>query len=307
MNITSFFCAFLSNDYEKVDPSSTDFAEVNRYNKSCLDTTFTAKEKGWSMYYELYVDVLFFVNFFMDYILLLFVWRVLRCEVKHKNIVIGAGAGAFLTCVLVILPIPNTVLELILFHLVVNTCMVRVGLKIKNIPGFFKALILLYIGAFFMGGILESLNNYMKIGGIFILLAVAGYYASLGMWEFLTMLHRWKKKYVNVELQLGDNKIKLNALIDTGNTLRDSETGKPVSVISRSAMEQALDNQNISLRYIPYRSIGKSEGSMPVIQADKLRLLGEEQKCFEKPIIGIAEEAFPEGGVFQMILNPNLF
>ena len=259
------------------------------------------------MYYELYVDVLFIVNFFMDYILLMFVWKILHCGVRHRNILMGAGVGAFLTCVLVILPIPNTVLELILFHLVVNTCMVRVGLKIKNIPGFSKALILLYIGAFFMGGILESFSNYIKIGGIFFLLAIVGYYVSLGMWEFLSVLKSWKKKYVDVELQLGDTKIKLLALIDTGNTLRDSKTGKPVSVISRSVMENIFENQRISIRYIPYASIGKRDGSMPVFQGDKLRVLGEEQKCFEKPIIGVAENAFSNEGMFQMILNPNLF
>lgn len=259
------------------------------------------------MYYELYVDVLFIVNFFMDYITLLFVWRVLHCKVKHRNILLGAGVGAFLTCVLILLPIPNTVLELMLFHLLVNTCMVQVGLKIKSIPGFLKAFLLLYIGTFFIGGILEALGQYIKIGGLFLVFAILGYYLALGMWKFLSLLYRWKQKYVQVEICLGDTKVEMVALIDSGNELRDTKTGKPVSVISRTSLERLMENQITDMRQIPFGSVGKRNGYMPVFQADKLRVLSEEEQCFDKPIIGVAEDAFSKEGVFQMILNPNLF
>ena len=50
------------------------------------------------MYYELYIDVLFLVNFMMDYILLLLVRRMLKCTATHGNICMGAMTGSFLMC-----------------------------------------------------------------------------------------------------------------------------------------------------------------------------------------------------------------
>ena len=106
------------------------------------------------MYYELYVDVFFLVNFMMDYILLLIVRKMLQCTATHGRICIGAAVGSLLTCLVVILPIPYAIVKLILFHVLVDTCMILVGLKIKTIRSFLKAIIMLYIGSFLLGGIM---------------------------------------------------------------------------------------------------------------------------------------------------------
>ena len=73
------------------------------------------------MYYELYVDVLFLVNFTMDYLLLLLIWKITRGSATYLSIFIGAIAGALMTCVLIILPLPNTFSEIIVFHLLSDT------------------------------------------------------------------------------------------------------------------------------------------------------------------------------------------
>ena len=51
------------------------------------------------MYYELYIDVFFLVNFMMDAILLEILRKILGCPVSHGRVFLGAGAGAFGTCV----------------------------------------------------------------------------------------------------------------------------------------------------------------------------------------------------------------
>ena len=47
------------------------------------------------MYYELYIDVFFLVNFMMDAILLEILRKILGCPVSHGRVLLGAGAGAF--------------------------------------------------------------------------------------------------------------------------------------------------------------------------------------------------------------------
>ena len=50
------------------------------------------------MYYELYIDVLFLVNFMMDYILLLITRRLIKADASYGRVCLGALAGSILTC-----------------------------------------------------------------------------------------------------------------------------------------------------------------------------------------------------------------
>ena len=170
----------MSKSLRETAHASTFFFAKNSYNRLCLSTKSISqrRRRWWSLYYELYVDVLFLVNFMMDYILLLIVRRMLQCTATHGRICIGAAISSLLTCVVMILPIPYTVVKLILFHVFVNTCMIRVGLKIKSIRSFLKAIIMLYIGSFLLGGIMEVFRPYIRVGSLFLLIAIIGYYAK---------------------------------------------------------------------------------------------------------------------------------
>ncbi len=260
------------------------------------------------MYYELYVDVLFLVNFMMDYLLLLCVRKMLKCSATHVNICLGALTGALLTCIVVILPIPYAFIKGILFHVFVNTCMLKVGLKIKNIRSFIQAIIMLYIGSFLLGGIMEVFRPYIKVGSLFLLVAIAGYYLFLGIWKFISYMQRWNRYHCDVELQLTGRVYRLKGLIDTGNGLRDPVSGQPVSIIDRKTARKLLQEEDVkNVRYIPYKTIGNREGVLPIIRIDRLCVQGENACTVETPLIGICEEEISTGGEYEMILNPNLF
>lgn len=256
------------------------------------------------MYYELYVDVLFLVNFFMDYIILLFVWKVLHCETRHLNIVAGAGVGALLTCILIILPIPSAFLEMLLFHTIVNTCMIQVGLKVKNISVFLRAFFLLYIGSILMGGILNAIGQYVKISALFFFFAILGYYLSLGIWNFLSKLQRWNSCHVKVRLLFQNQEIELEALIDTGNSLYDTVTGKPVSILSKQIGEQYLQKE---VRYISLRTVTNGESFLPLICVEKVWILEKQNRCYKNVLFAVADEEFSKNGLYKVILNPDLF
>ena len=80
------------------------------------------------MYYELYVDVFFLVNFMMDFLLLLITRKILKCSATHGNICLGSLVGSLLTCFVVVLPIRSAILKLMLFHIVINVLMIYIGL-----------------------------------------------------------------------------------------------------------------------------------------------------------------------------------
>ena len=127
------------------------------------------------MYYELYIDVLFLINFMMDSLLLMAVKKVLRCPVKNGRVFVGSGLGAVLTCVLVALPLPTAV-RLLAYYAGIPSMMIRVGLDIRKGRQFWKAFGLLYVSAFLMGGMLQILRPWVRTGSIFFASAVPIYY-----------------------------------------------------------------------------------------------------------------------------------
>ena len=233
---------------------------------------------------------------------------MLKCSATHGNIFLGALIGSVLTCVVVILPIPYAIIKIILFHMFINTCMIRVGLKIKTIREFVKAILLLYIGSFLLGGILEMLRQYVKIGSLFFFLAILGYYLALGIWKFISYLQRWNQYHCNVDVVCGKNVYRMKGLIDTGNNLSDPITGDPVSIIDKDMAMKLFDKEQIkNVRYIPYRTIGNAESVLLIIRADQLRICGEKTYEINQPLLGISEEKVSVRGEYEMILNPNLF
>ena len=259
------------------------------------------------MYYELYVDVLFCINFMMDYLLLLIVKKMLKCSATHGNICLGAVVGSLLTCIVMILPIPYAIIKVLLYHAVINTCMIRVGLKIKNIRSFVKAMMMLYIGAFLLGGVLGALQPYLRIGSLFVVVSIAGYYLVLGIWKFATYVQRWNQCHYEVELHFGGKVYQVQGLLDTGNRLMDPVSGSPVSVLDKRTANELLGEKTENFRYISYRTIGKEHGVMPVFRIDGIRICGEKEYWIENPLIGVSEKEIGAEGEYEMILNPNLF
>lgn len=259
------------------------------------------------MYYELYVDVLFLVNFMMDYLLLLIVRHMLKCTATHFRIALGAVLGAGLTCFIVILPIPYVIGKFAAFYLLVNTLMIIVGLKIREIRVFVKAMILLYIGAFLMGGLMGYVRQYMKMGSLFFAVAVLGYYVVLGIWNFLSYMQRFQQHICEVELYVSGKMAIVKGLVDTGNQLCDSISSKPVCIIGIGTVKENFGVEMPILRYIPYHTIGKAEGVMPIVKFDKMCIRGKKEMWLAEPLIAISEEEISRSKEYQMILNPNLF
>lgn len=259
------------------------------------------------MYYEVYIDVLFLVNFMMDYLLLLIERKALRCPVGHGNICIGAGLGALLTCLAVAVQLPAFI-KIILFHFVINVIMIRTGLKIRFGRDFLKAYVMLYICGFLLGGIFEYLHQYVKTVSLFFAVAVASYYLVLGSMKVLTWMQRFGEYHCKVDLYLGETKNTVEAFIDTGNSLRDEVTGCPVCVLEKkSAGFLRAAGPEAKLHYIPYHTVGKEAGVLPVLRIDKMCVKKEKEYWIERPVIGICEEDISAGGGYQMILNPDLF
>jgi stage II sporulation protein GA (sporulation sigma-E factor processing peptidase) len=257
------------------------------------------------VYYELYIDVLFLVNFMMDYILLLITRKIIKSKISYGNICLGALVGSVLTCVVAAIPVPYTFIKFILFHAVINVVMIKIGLRIRWNRDFLRALITLYISGFLVGGVFSCLDQYVKTGSLFFALAIASYYISSGVLAFLMSLLHFGRYFCQVNLYVGEKTCTARALLDTGNRLSDAMTGKAVSIIDKEVAETLFEGKLPErIRYISYHSIGRKNGVIPIVTIDRMCICGDEDEWIEAPMIGISESTLSSGKEYDMILNP---
>ena len=113
----------------------------------------------------------------------------------------------------------------------------------------------------------------------------------------------------NVTLWGYGNEITISALADTGNSLREPVSGKPVSVIEEDVLNQ-LNGVKIPERFkvIPYHSIGKDNGMMDGYEIPEIVIEdGKGNIRWQKVIVGISKNKVSANGKYQMILHPDLY
>lgn len=93
------------------------------------------------------------------------------------------------------------------------------------------------------------------------------------------------RKYLPVELQYGSSRVKLRALYDTGNLLRDPVTGKPVLIVGADVAEK-LTGLSVSqlqnpvetmgaipgLRLIPYHTVANADGFFLALRIQNVKI-----------------------------------
>lgn len=263
------------------------------------------------MQYELYIDVFFLVNFMMDYILLMLLRRMLLCRAAHGRVILGAAVGAAMTCLIVAAPVPWAAVKLILLHGAVNVIMLKAGLCIEWGRPFVRALLFLYIGAFLLGGIISFLRQYIRIGSLFFVLSLGGYLLAYGAYSLLETLVFYNRTHCMAVMYKGQKSCRVKVLIDTGNRLRDQETGKPVSIIepeAAKALGLSLDGEDGGgVRFVPYHSIGKENGALPLFEIDSMCLMGTKGKVeVQKPLLAVCGGEMGSDR-YGMILNPDIY
>lgn len=257
------------------------------------------------MYYEVYIDIMFFVNFMMDVFVLLSVKTLLKLPGSVKRVIVGALAGAGMSCLVVVLQL-SVWIQLVMTHLLVSSAMLVIGLKIRSFSEFLKSYIVLYFVSVLLGGILGMLKPYVKYTSLYFAVVIACYYTIRTVWEFLCQLQKEEQKLCRIVLYQDKNSCEICGLWDTGNVLRDPQSKKLVSILERSTIEKLIGTEEArkDSRLIPYRTVGKT-GVMPVFQLEKMYIIQKKQWIHE-PLVGICEEQISEQGMYQMIINPEI-
>lgn len=259
------------------------------------------------MYYELYIDVFFLENFMLDSLLLLVVNRITNNGRTYGRILLGGVIGSLLTCLVIVLPFPSA-LRFVLFHTVVDSVMLIAGLRISGLPQFVRAILLLYVSAVVLGGIMQVFRPYMRYASLFYGAAVLGAAALLQLWKAVSHICRCQEKLLKVTLYTECGQRSVKALLDTGNELRDCYTGEPVNIIDPKTAAEIWQHTELEkgFRLIPFHCVG-GESLMKVFRLKKMCIHLEEDRWIDHPLIGIGETDLSGNREYEIILNPAIF
>jgi stage II sporulation protein GA (sporulation sigma-E factor processing peptidase) len=262
------------------------------------------------MHYELYIDVFFFTNFMMDSLLLFAVRAMLRIPARPWRVFLGGMLASLATCATVVMPLQSGFRHACAYVLV-PVLAAWAGLGVRAWRDFVKVVAILYVAAFLWGGILMALRPYVRAAGLFFAVSVASYYVFTGCWKLVTGVQRQRRQICEVRVFTGTGEYALNALLDTGNVLKDPVSGEMVSVIGRDTAMHIFQGMTtrkmaeLGLRYIPYRTVG-GEGVLPVVRVEKMCVRMGGERWITRPVIGISGQKIEERQEYQMILNPDI-
>ena len=235
-----------------------------------------------------YIDGLLFLNFFLDFLLLLTVVILLKRNVKMFRIIFGAFIGS-LTILVLFFKIDSMQLFFIKIYLSFIMCIVCFGYR--NLKSFLVNVGVFYMVSILLGGFLYFLNitfSYKHDGLIFfndgfsinaLFLIII---SPIILYFYIKQMRMFKQKIVfsfKTNIYIGRKVLNLNGYLDSGNTL----TYKNRLVI--------LTNINNNFRnkkiYIPYIVIGGS-GVLECIKVRRVEVIG--LGVFEDVYLGFSKD-----------------
>lgn len=262
------------------------------------------------MRYIVYIDRLFLLQLVQSCVLLLLTREFLRSTVTLKRIVFASAAGTLLFCVIFLLSGISRNIKVLLFALC-SLATLWLAFRIRTLQVFCRAVILYHAAAFLLAGALYALLH--AAGRRPAMTTMQASLCAVGVGTAALYILRWEKKsaqavIVTAILEDGDVKITLEALIDSGNSLYDPISQRPVCVVEKAALEGKIPlDIPEKFRLIPYHSLGKKHGIMQAVEIEKLKVKKEGQELvIEKALLGLYENKVTQSGAYQMILHPAL-
>lgn len=247
-----------------------------------------------------YLDVVILLNFLVDFLLLLGAGRLCGYPTKiGRALAAAALGGLYGACCLM----PG-------FHFLGNILWRTVSLGAMAVLAYgltrsaLRRGIVFAFLSFALGGAVLGMGS----GGLPGILGAAGVVCLLCGVGFRTKIGG--TTYVPVELSYGQKHLKVTALQDTGNTLRDPITGRQVLVVSadvageltgltREQLHSPVESMGVlpGLRLIPYRSVGNGGGFLLAMRLQNVKI----GKWQGSTVVAFAPEGLSSEGAYQAL------
>ncbi len=274
---------------------------------------------------KIYIDVLFIINFIVDFLLIKATSFFVKQKVPTTKATLAAILGALYASIIFFLPGGANLYLPLTFG--VSLLMLFISFGKRKFRPFFKSVAVFYVISFAIAGVGVGVSflspmNFFVNGGIF--------YADINAYQLLSafliavpLVHitvgfirkiRIKSNFLyDITIEKGEKKVTATALLDTGNFLKDPITQVSVLVAEWDAVSSLFPEDNFlacisacagEFSYIPLKTVNGS-GGMFAFRPDSV--FSPEISFPEAVYIAITEKSLDKDGAFSIILPNGIF
>ncbi len=293
----------------------------------------------------IYLDVVLLENLCMNYIILFATGYIMKIKMKHWKLIVSSLLGGIYAVVsyLEILPIYSS----LPMKLLLSILMVYLAYHAKGIKQLSKQLVLFYLTSFVFGGCAFALLYFIRPQDIFmqngvyvgtyplkiaLLGGIVGFIITYIAFKIVKTKLKRRDMLYEIQIKMANQTINLQAMLDTGNLLKEPITGMPVIVVEKEKLYSILPTNLLDhieeliggegskklesleeqeylarLRVIPFSSIGKQNGLMLGLKAEKVMIkLEEEWEVKNDVIVGIFPQKISKNNTYSALIGLDL-
>ena len=227
--------------------------------------------------------------------------NVLKIKKSVFRLILSAFFGGLYAVMMLFVPHVVLIGEFVTYIGAIEI-MVWIAFGKSGIKENIKKVLFIYLITFLLNGIINIFHvndNMWKV--LFIVLISCGI-MIVGIKKVMEMIGEESVRYI-VKITEENKSISVKALKDTGNHLTDPLTNKPVSIIEKDILYSLIEDTEKKF-YVPFQSVGKSNGLMEAYIVEQIELGG---KQYHNTEIGVFEGKLSKNHEYQMILHPKLF
>ena len=260
-----------------------------------------------------YYDLIFLMNFIYQFGVFGITNRILHMGASTLRIIFAAIAGcvAYVLTIVIINDVKDHYIPVLLVSLIFDAIISVLVFRIVSIKQLLKTLLTELGICICLAGILGIINNILQNSYLLLtgMMAVIFLLLMISTIRNMFVQHVLNKEcVVSVVLKQGDRTCTSYGLLDSGNTLIDPISGKPVCIMTMDLYQKLFPDTDVhnlnGYRMIPYSSVGKNKGLMDAFFLETMEVKKEEVTYYHHVLCAIGLDPFSSRAKYEMILHP---
>ena len=277
-----------------------------------------------------YLDEVFLLNFVVDYLLLLAAGRLSGEVLRRRRLALGAALGAAYAGAVFLPGLGFLIHPLCKVGAGVLSVLVGYGgsPRLLRVTLVFFAVSAAFGGGIFALQLLGSRSLVLSNGVIsspldlkLVLLSAAGCYVLITLLFQRAARHSPRRELAPAVVELGERRVALTALVDTGNTLTDPVSGRPVLVAEGTKLDglfppgtaptkaelrdpatalERLGRAGLRCRLLPYQAVGVECALLLALRVDRVKVDGED---YGPLLVALSPTSLTDGGGYCALIG----
>lgn len=268
----------------------------------------------------IYADILVAINIIVNYLLLRASAAVAGCEHKTWRFLLSSVIGGLFSLVIFIENMPIWIN--ILLKIAVLIILVLAAFGAKSVKAFAKCCGAFFLANFVFAGIMLGICTavlpnaaiykngvvYFDIDILTLTLSSVACYLILSLITKFTKSRVPEKCIYPIKVICGEKSVEGKALFDSGNSLCDCFSGRPVIIAEKDFIAPLYGKKDLTemnnFRLIPFSTI-KNGGALPAFMADKIEIeINSSHISTDKIYIAVTDKKIVSGGYSALIGMP---